>query len=144
MTADLLLKGKNSVKCIVLNNINSFAISDTNGVLYTYDPHAYRKVSGIYSKTNLYGIINHDNMVLYPDIDEYKSKRLNLYEVFIPEFNDKESLIIAANGYDHNTYTNEVSFKIIDGNRVTVVAIINLNNVSGFKLYEYTKPEVID
>ena len=125
----------------VLRNIKYFKMSDVSNTLYTYLDN--RKVHSIWCKKNLVGIVNHDNFLLYPDVEDFaKEKKLNIFEVIIPEFNENESIRIAAHGYEHNSYTDEVVFYVNNGSYREDVAAINYANICGIQKYEEVKPEI--
>ena len=131
----------NNKETRVLRNIKYFKMSDVSNTLYTYLDN--RKVHSIWCKKNIVGIINNANWLLYPDVEEaIKEKRLNIFEVIIPEFSEDESIRIAAHGYEHNTYTDEVVFYVNNGSYREDVAAINYANVCGIQKYEEVKPEV--
>ncbi len=125
----------------VLRNIKYFKMSDVSNTLYTYLDN--RKVHSIWCKKNIVGIINNANWLLYPDVEgAIKEKRLNIFDIIIPEFSEDESIRIAAHGYDHNTYTDEVVFYVNNGSYREDVAAINYANICGIQKYIEVKPEV--
>ncbi len=131
----------NNKKTRVLRNIKFFKMSDVTNTLYTYLD--YKKVHSIWCKKNLVGIVNNANFMVYPDVEEAtKEKRLNMFEVIIPEFSEDESIIITAHGYEHNSYTDEIVFYVNNGNYREEVAAINYANICGIQKYEEDKPEV--
>ena len=134
----------NNKETRVLRNIKYFKMSDVSNTLYAYIDN--RKVHSIWCKKNIVGIINNANFMVYletPDVEEAtKEKRLTMFEVIIPEFSEDESIIIAAQGYEHNTYTDEVIFYVNNGGYREDVAAINYANICGIQKYEWDKPEV--
>lgn len=148
MVVDLLVKSKNGPRLISVFDISNFKMSDTNNTLYLYGMN--HNVHSIYNKDNIYCVVDHNNFVLYPDLDVLSkeevdktiSKRLNVYEILIPEFDEDQTFMISANKYDHNTYTGQVTFQVFDGNKPIDVAVINMKNIVGLKKFEYIKPTV--
>ena len=133
----------NNKETRVLRNIKYFKMSDVSNTLYAYLDN--RKVHSIWCKRNIVGIINNTNFMIYleNEVDDVaKEKKLNMFEVIIPAFGEDESIIIAAQGYEHNTYTDEVVFYVNNGGYREDVAAINYANICGIQKYELVKPEV--
>ena len=150
MVVDLLVKSKNGPKLISIPDINYFKMSDTNNTLYLYS--ANHKVHSIYNKDNIYCAVDHENFVLYPELDAINkneldktfSNRLNVYKLLIPEFDEDQVFMLSAHKQDHNVYTAQTTFQVFDGNRSVDVAVVNMKNIVGIMKVEFIKPEVDD
>lgn len=135
--SDYKIYGKNKYSEVICDSY--YAMSDTNNALYVYDKN--RKVVGLYNKDNIYGVIEKNRVYnSYPeDITETKF----MFEVI---FDDNDTIIyVNADKYDHNVYTNSISFQaFVENNGKSypiTIGTFNLSNLIG--IYKFYKSDQV-
>ena len=122
-----------------------YAMSDTNNALYVYDKN--RKVYGLFNKDYIYGIVEKSRVYdSYPEVLGNLSEKSNfIFEVI---FDNDDHIYVNADRYDHNVYTNIVSFQVFTDEGTgkgyaTTIGTFNMNNLIGIRKISFIKSKDI-